>query len=596
MGGITRCGQPVMRLFSAAILAVAGACSASAPAFAAPDELIVRFEPGVDAGERAEIRNEAGTDLKQVLPVSRMQLLELEDGQSRRDADRVLEKQDGVLYAEPNAVRRAYERPDDQHFDLLWGLDNTGQSIRGDAGAADADIDAAEAWDAGIGEGVLVAVIDSGIDRDHPDLAPNAWRNPGESGSGRESNDVDDDSNGRVDDWRGWDFVEGDNNPTDENGHGTHVAGTIGARRGNAIGVAGVVDRAPLMALRVLDAEGSGSVVSVIRAYDYAAAAGVKVVNLSLGASARSRAESDAIQAFSQMLFVAAAGNGGDDGNGDDNDVTPEYPCAYELPNVVCVAATDNRNRLAPFSNFGETAVDLAAPGVDIASTAPDGGYRWSSGTSMATPHVSGAAAMLWAASPDAPVSQIKSRLLAGVDRFPALADRMVTGGRLNLLSSLRRVTDVPSAPAPLPPAPAPAPAPPPPAPAPAPPPPAPAPVAPPPASGTVGVDSAAPRLSVLVARRHRIGTVLRRGLRLGVRCSEQCSLRVRLRAGRRAGGSLRLRAVRAGTTRRVAVRLGRAGRAQLAEARVRRATLTVRATDGAGNRRTVTRRIRLMR
>ncbi|HEV2873728.1 MAG TPA: S8 family peptidase, partial [Thermoleophilaceae bacterium] len=428
-------------------MAIAWVASGTAAAAAAPDELIVRFEPGVSVAERAAIRDEAQTDLERTLPVPGMNLLGLEAGQSLRAAELALERQPGVLYAEPNAVRRASLRPDDLHYSLLWGMENTGQGIRGVAGSADADTDAGDAWDTGIGGGVAVAVIDSGVDRDHPDLAPNAWRNPGESGSGRESNGLDDDLNGRVDDWRGWDFVAGDGDPADENGHGTHVAGTIAARRGNGIGVAGMADGSRLMALRVLDAEGSGSVASVILAYAYAARAGAKVVNLSLGSSVSSRAESDAIEALPDMLFVAAAGNGGEDGIGDDNDLDPEYPCAYPLPNVLCVAASDNRDRLAPFSNFGDLAVDLAAPGVDIVSTVPGGGYGWASGTSMATPHVSGAAALLWAASPGAPASQIKSALLAGVDPVTAFAGRTVTGGRLNVLSSLRVVADVTLAP-----------------------------------------------------------------------------------------------------------------------------------------------------
>jgi subtilisin family serine protease len=585
-----------MRSIQIAILTVAVAWSASGTAVAAvtdPGGLIVRFEPGVSAAERAAIRDEAGTGLDRTLPVRGMNLLELDPGQSPQAAERALERQDGVMYAEPNAIRRAALRPDDSLYSLLWGMENTGQPIRGTAGSPDSDTDAGDAWDAGIGGGVAVAVIDSGVDLVHPDLAPNAWRNPGESGSGRESNGLDDDLNGRIDDWRGWDFVAGDNNPADENGHGTHVAGTIAARRGNAIGVAGVADGSRLMALRVLNAEGRGSVAGVILAYAYAAQAGAKIVNLSLGSSVSSRAESDAIAAFPGMLFVAAAGNGGDDGVGDDNDFDPEYPCAYVLPNVVCVAASDNRDRLAPFSNYGDLAVDLAAPGVDIVSTVPGGSYGWASGTSMATPHVSGAAALLWAASPGASVSQIRSAVLDGVDPVAAFAGRTVTGGRLNVLSSLRRVADVTLVPAPPP----------------EPPPPSPPPPPDPDADGDepetespsgerkriVG-DTAPPRLSVRVARRQRIGRLLRRGLVVRVRCSEACSARLRLSAGRGVRGAARPRSLQAGTTKRFVVRVGRRGRPALSAARARRAKLVVRVTDRWGNRRTLTRRILLRR
>src|ERR671914_391663 len=207
-----------MRSFVIAILALAVAWSASGTAVAAvtdPDGLIVRFEPGVSAAERAAIRDEAGT-----------------------------------------------------------GLENTGQAIQGTAGSIDADTDAGDAWDAGIGGGGAVAVIDSGVDLAHPDLAANAWRNPGESGAGRESNGLDDDLNGKVDDWRGWDFVAGDSDPADENGHGTHVAGTIAALRGNGIGVAGVADGSRLMALRVLNAQGTGSVAGGIPGHGHPGRAG----------------------------------------------------------------------------------------------------------------------------------------------------------------------------------------------------------------------------------------------------------------------------------------------------------------------------------
>jgi thermitase len=580
-----------------AILTVAVAWSAAGTAVAVAsdaDGLIVRFEPGVSAAERAAIRDEAGTNLARTLPVHGMQLLDSEPGQGAAAAERALERQDGVLYAEPNAIRRASLRPNDLHYSLLWAMENTGQSIRGSAGSADADTDAGDAWDAGIGGGVTVAVIDSGVDPAHPDLAANAWRNPGESGLGRELNGLDDDHNGRVDDWRGWDFVAGDNNPADENGHGTHVAGTIAALRGNGIGVAGVADGSRLMALRVLNAQGTGSVAGVILAYAYAAQAGAKVVNLSLGSSVSSQAEYDAIAASPEMLFVAAAGNGGDDEIGDDNDLYPEYPCAYPLPNVVCVAASDNRDRLAPFSNHGDLAVDLAAPGVDILSTVPGGGYGWASGTSMSTPHVSGAAALLWAASPGASVSQIKSALLDGVDPVAAFAGRTVTGGRLNVLSSLRLVADVTLTPAAPEPAPTPAPA-----------PPATAPAPEPDELETerrpgqpkrlVG-DAAAPRLSVRAARRQRIGRLLRRGLAVTVRCSEACSAGIRLSAGRGIGGSARTRALQAGVTKRFVVRVSRPGRARLSAARTRRAKLVVRATDRWGNRRTHTVRILLRR
>jgi subtilisin family serine protease len=566
------------------VVAFAWWASCAAVAVAAPDVVIVRFEPGVGAAQRAAIRDETGTAFERTLPLSGMQLLTVEPGRSVTAARQALEREDGVLYAEPNATRRAFLRPNDPYFPLLWAMENTGQSIRDVAGTADSDTDAGDAWDANIGGGVVVAVIDSGVEGDHPDLAPNGWRNAGESGLGRESNGLDDDLNGRIDDWRGWDFIGADNNPADENGHGTHVAGTIGARRGNALGVAGVADGSRLMALRVLDAQGSGTVANVIQAYTYASQEGAEVVNLSLGSDTASRAERDAIAAFPEMLFVAAAGNGGADGIGDDNDLDPQFPCAYLLPNVVCVAASDNRDRLAGFSNYGKLSVHLAAPGVSIASTWPGGGYGWASGTSMAAPHVAGAAALLWAADPGASVSDVKSALLGGVDAGQEFSARTVTGGRLNVLSSLRMVADVTFA-----------------QPAPAPPPSTSAGSAgssspgtgAPAGQATVG-DRVPPRLSVRVARRQRLGRVLRRGMAVRVSCSESCSVRLRLRAGRRLLAATAPASIDAGARRRIVARIRRAARAGLRAGR--QATLVVRATDRSGNSHVLSARILLRR
>jgi subtilisin family serine protease len=547
----------------------------------APDELIVRFEPGLTAADRLAVREEAGADLARTLPVPGMQLLAVEPGQSAADAERALESAEGVLYAEPNAVRSAFLRPNDPYFRELWAMENTGQSIRGAAGSPDADSDVAEAWDAGIGGGTVVAVIDTGVDGGHPDLAANMWRNAGESGAGREANGLDDDLNGQADDWRGWDFVSADNDPADANGHGTHVSGTIAGDRGNGVGVAGIADGARILPLRVLDGTGSGRVSDVILAYAYAFQMGARVVNLSLGSTSSSRAERDAIAAFPTMLFVAAAGNGGADGVGDDNDALATYPCAYLLPNVVCVAASDNRDALAGFSNYGATSVDLAAPGVSIASTWPGGGYSWSSGTSMATPHVSGAAALLWAAAPGSLPTDISSSLLSGTDAKPAFTGRTGTGGRLNVLRSLRMVADVGVG--------------------------APAPAPEPGGSGgepgqggsgpgsgpgtsrgpSFGVgDAVAPRLSLKPARRQQLSAIVRRGFLVRVRCSEACTVRMALR---RRGRTLSLPVrtqLAAGRSKRVRVRVNGAGLRALRNRRIAGLRLVARATDRARNTR----------
>jgi subtilisin family serine protease len=547
--------------------------AAVGPAAGAADapELIVRFEPGTSAADRLEAREGAGTELERKLPVSGMQLVEVEPGQSAAAAERALESADGVLYAEPNALRTAFLEPNDPYFPQLWAMQNTGQSIRGVSGTPDSDSDVADAWEAGVGGGTVVAVVDTGVDSAHPDLGANIWRNAGESGAGRESNGLDDDLNGRADDWRGWDFVGGDNDPADENGHGTHVSGTIAAARGNGVGVAGIADGAKIMPLRVLDGTGAGRVSDVILAYSYAFAEGAKVVNLSLGSASSSRAERDAIAAYPTMLFVAAAGNGGADGVGDNNDGTATYPCAYLLPNVICVAASDNRDQLAGFSNYGATSVDLAAPGVNIASTWPGGGYSWSSGTSMATPHVSGAAALLWAAAPGAWPTDISSALTAGVDPEPAFAGRTASGGRLNVLRSLRLVADVGVG--------------------------GPAPVADPSGTGQSGSsgrnasrpsgrvrDLVAPRLSIRTHRQLQSATLLERGLAVRLRCSEACRVRLVMRwEGRALTVPVRI-SLAPRFTKRVVLRMSRAGRALLQRRSSLPPTLVARAVDRAGN------------
>ena len=217
-----------------------GAATAAEPA-----ELIVRFDSGATAADRLDARKGARADFEEKLPVQGMQLVEVDSGQSAAAAERALESADGVLYAEPNAIRRGFLRPDDPYFPQLWGLENSGQAIRGMTGTSDADVDATDAWDPGVAGGTIVAVVDSGVDAGHPDLAPNLLP--------------------------GHDFVAGDAAPADENGHGTHVAGTIAAERGNGLGVAGIADdAAKVLPLRVLDGAGSGRVSDVIQAYAYA--------------------------------------------------------------------------------------------------------------------------------------------------------------------------------------------------------------------------------------------------------------------------------------------------------------------------------------
>ena len=344
-----------------------------------------------------------------------------------------------VSYVEPDFVIAPAAIPNDPSFGSLWGLHNTGQS----GGVADADIDAPEAWDTTTGSrSVVIAVIDTGVDYTHRDLAANAWRNPGEiAGDG-----LDNDGNGFADDVFGWDFANRDADPMDDNGHGTHVSGTIGAVGGNGTGVVGVNWQVSIMALKFLSGTGSGSTSGAIGAINYATRMrrdfGVNVVatNNSWGGGGFSASLSDAIAAGGRagILFVAAAGN-----DGTDNDVTPQYPSNYVDDAVISVAAIDRSNRLASFSNFGATSVDLAAPGGSILSTLPGNRYGSYSGTSMATPHVAGIVGLLAAANPAATGAEIRTAILSTTTPVAALAGRMTTGGLVNAAAAVAAILPV---------------------------------------------------------------------------------------------------------------------------------------------------------
>ena len=339
------------------------------------------------------------------------------------DAVRRLAGRPGIAYAEPNYVLSIDSIPDDPRFGELWGLHNTGQS----GGTADADIDAPEAWDVTTGSrSVVVAVIDTGVDYNHPDLAANIWVNAAELNG---SPNRDDDRNGYVDDVHGYDFVNNDASPLDDQGHGTHLAGTIGAAGNNGVGVAGINWQVQIMPLKFLDGSGSGTTSDAIKAIEYAVANGATISNNSWGGDPYSQALYDAIRNARNAghIFVTAAGN-----NGSNNDQSPFYPAGYELDNVISVAATDRNDRLASFSNYGAATVDLAAPGVDILSTKPNNAYATSSGTSMATPHVAGVVALVRGQHPELTYREVIQQVLNSVDYVPALEGRTITAGRLN--------------------------------------------------------------------------------------------------------------------------------------------------------------------
>ena len=346
---------------------------------------------------------------------------------------KILFESGDIEYVEANTIIRAIDTPNDSSFSELWGMDK---------------IDAERAWEVGKGsDSVLVGVIDTGLDYRHPDIAKNAWTNPGETGldkNGRDkkTNGIDDDNNGFIDDFRGWDFVNNDNDPMDDNQHGTHCAGTIGAIGNNGKGVVGVNWDISLVGIKFLSGAGSGSLSDAVKAIDYATELGVFLTSNSWGGGGFSQAMYDAIEKADKadILLVAAAGN-----SGTDNDTQAHYPSNYDVDNVISVAASTQDDQLASFSQFGFNTVDLAAPGKDILSTVPGGRYASFSGTSMATPHVAGAAALIKSLEPSLTGAQIKGKILATTDPIQAFATKMRTGGRLNLYNAVEQDKQAPA-------------------------------------------------------------------------------------------------------------------------------------------------------
>jgi subtilisin family serine protease len=333
-----------------------------------PGEIIVRFNEGITRSDVAKKAAALDGAIKRSLGMGETYTLKVPKGTDTTALAERLNARSDVLWAEPNAKMELMAAPNDPRFGEMWGLHNTGQVIRGLTGIADVDADLPEAWNLTTGGDTVVAVVDSGVAMTHPDLAPNIWNNPGEAGD-KKTNGVDDDKNGRIDDWRGWDFFSNDNDATDLNGHGTHVAGTIGAVGNNGIGITGVNWNVKIMPLRIGNKDRLDPAVNLdaaAAAMNYAGTNGAKVVNGSFGGGNTNQALEDAIAANPNTLFVFAAGN-----SSSDNDKTPSYPCNYNRPNIICVAAMNNQAGISNFSNFGVKSVDIAAPGGAILSTAP---------------------------------------------------------------------------------------------------------------------------------------------------------------------------------------------------------------------------------
>ena len=418
----------IILLFAAFVAAAVGAPILGATAAdRVPHQLIVNFTDQAANVDRAELRDKLDVVRAEGLGGDDAVVYEIAKDVSVPEALREVRSSGLAEFAEPNLLYRTTATPNDL-LSGQWALSNTGQTVLGSAGTPGSDIGATRAWDVTTGSSsTIIAVIDTGIDFSHEDLSSRIYGNSGETGGGKETNGVDDDADGFIDNWHGWDFAEGDNDATDTYGHGTSMSGIAAAAGNNALGMTGVSWDARIMPLRV----GTGNMLSVsaiVSAINYAGSRGATVVNMSFSGGYSSSIES-AIGSYPDVFFAAAAGN--------NSSSTPEYPCALTLTNLVCDAATDNQDDLASFSNYGTPHVDIASPGVSIVQTSLGGSYQFGNGTSQATAVTTGAAALIRTAHPEYTAAEVRQRILDTVDPVASLNGMVATGGRLDVGNAL---------------------------------------------------------------------------------------------------------------------------------------------------------------
>ncbi len=430
---LRRLGLPFRLSAAAFLLGIIAALAPSISAQLAPPQFHperVLVMPRLDrAADTAQFHLKKGRKVLRRYPAFRnLEVVQLLPGEEVAAAIREYQASGAVEFAEPDYILRKSIVPNDPRYISQWHLNNTS------GGGGDSDIDAPEGWNIRReATNIIVAILDSGLRLTHEDISPNLWRNTQEIAG----NGVDDDRNGYIDDLNGINSITGSGNPGDDEGHGTHVAGIIGAAGNNGKGGSGVAWKVQLMPLKFLGTDGTGLTSDAVECVNYAVKYGAKVINASFGSPSFSSSLQSAIQAArtAGVVFVAAAGN-----DSTDNDVSPSYPASYSLDNVVAVAATQNQNLFdTSYSNFGATSVDLGAPGANIYSCgfASDTSYVYLSGTSMAAPVVSGVVALMRAQFPNDSPAQIVQRLLATVEPIPSLSGRCVSGGKVNLQRAL---------------------------------------------------------------------------------------------------------------------------------------------------------------
>lgn len=394
---------------------------------AVPGEYIVKLRVPVseDKAEMNALSERLGANVKSVISNFNMIVVQRPTFEMTKSVRKTLAMDPMVEYVEPNYIYHANKTPNDPMLGQLWGMNNMK--------TPGIDIGALQAWDITTGsKEMVVAVIDTGINYNHADLKDNLWVNMAEK-NGQPG--VDDDGNGVVDDIYGFNAIDGSGNPLDDHGHGSHCSGTIGAKGNDGKGIVGVNWNVRIMGVKFLSASGAGSLDVAIKAIDYATKMGAHILSNSWGGGGYSQALKEAIERSNKAgaLFVAAAGN-----ESNNNDAHATYPATYDVPNVLAVAAVDNNGNLASFSNYGKTKVHVAAPGVDIVSSSiSSGGYDKWSGTSMATPHVSGIAALVLANEPNLTNLQLKQRLVGTARPLSSLRNKVKSSGIANAFYAL---------------------------------------------------------------------------------------------------------------------------------------------------------------
>jgi thermitase len=418
-----------MKALASAVFVAALVCCAPAGAAApaASGRLLVGFEKGVSKERQQRLLSAVDGRIGRrfaAIRGGRLALVRPRSGGATDALRKRLRRTDGVAYAEPDFFHfaSAEKTPDDPFYTLDYALVDSPE---------DHDIDAPSAWGTRTGC-AKVAILDTGIDTDHPDLAQNVYKS-----SDKPNNGKDDDKNGYVDDTYGYNAIKGKGSGQDDNGHGTHVSGIVAGRGNNGNGSSGVCWSAKLVAVKFMNSKGKGSTSAAIDGIDYAVKNGAKIVNCSFGSSSKSSALHDAVD-YAQdhnVLLVVAAGN-----DSENIDKTPSYPASFSDSNILAVAASTSDDTLASFSNFGSDDVDVAAPGDSIFSTYLGGGYKVLSGTSMASPYAAGTAAMLRKQESDATYGNLRYAIRHKVDKPPALAGKVAYDGRLNVQKALAAI------------------------------------------------------------------------------------------------------------------------------------------------------------